>query len=824
MSALVASLFAVAAGPAAAVNKDSRANYPPSFSACVGPALEDAGFTDLGTLDASVDNINCLAYYGITLGRTIGTFDPNANVTRSEMALFLYRAANLMDLDLMGGDMSADFGDVSELGEDRQSAIAALARNGILSGRGDMAFDPYSDITRAEMAVALVNLVDHASGIVTKGADGLFRLGDAPGALPNDSFDDAYALVPQPINNAISAAYELGITTGVGDGTMFDPSGTIPRRDMATFIIRALNHSNVRPAGLTAQTERGTATVTVSMRDAAFAPVANMRVDVFRANTDLVDRAFSASRGCTSHTTLVDGASKCAIDGADPVTQSDGNVELQSLASALSEAGDNGLTVWAWSGDLTDRVGPATELYELLVTSADPTVEADEAIITTNRPKDKNGRDFQRSHFGSTVTVTIQLVGDHDDNDATPSIPARPPRTGPAVQYTVDLQWFNTDRSLIDRTLAAPTQAADDVTGLSALNNRALTLTIGEDGSASFDVTVPDPDADPGDFNMRTVQYTVAPVVTNNPNNFPIATDNSPGEIVFSDEIPRVHEVTVTATTTQAASSSGGSVGTAVTATAKDQYGNPVRRAPVTLHASNGYTGATDTDGGAAVPDEDARFTTSRSGTVRIGYTYHGGASKLVVKASWDGFKAARDLNNDDDETDPGEAAVGTDGFDNTVDTTEEGFASGAVTNQCAGQDRTSDANVIPVALGEDVCGEVAIYWAVAAGNGASAAARNVLSLDAANNRVVVDNGDTPWTPTWVYYDGNDYFNVVNASANTAVPATGPVTAADFASAVAAALAGSASGANGAVTLEWSSYIADDRSDIASLTLNVAAA
>ena len=39
VTALVASLFAVGASPAAAVDKDSRANYTPSFSACVGPAL-----------------------------------------------------------------------------------------------------------------------------------------------------------------------------------------------------------------------------------------------------------------------------------------------------------------------------------------------------------------------------------------------------------------------------------------------------------------------------------------------------------------------------------------------------------------------------------------------------------------------------------------------------------------------------------------------------------------------------------------------------------------------------------------------------------------
>ena len=455
----------------------------------MGEATNDQGFTDLGTLEAQVPNINCLAYYGISAGRTADTFDPNANVTRGQMALFLYAAADRAGLDLMGGDGDADFGDIAELGENRQNAITALARNGIMSGRSDMAFDPHDDITRAEMAVALVNLVDQASGIVTKGSDGLFRLGTAPGALPNDTFADAYATVPQPVSNAISVAYELGITSGVGDGTMFNPSGTVPRRNMATFIMNAMAHTNLRPAGLTAQTERGTSTVTVSVRDAAFEPVAAMRVDVFRADTGVAHRAFAedGSGKCTSHTTAVDGASKCAIDGADPVTQSDGNVELQSLAGALADASDAGLTVWAWTGDLTDKVGPATEYYVLPVTQTDPSVEADEAKISTSRPKDKYGRDFERSHFGTTVTVTIQLVGDHDDNAATPSLDAKPPRTGPAPQYTVKLEWFDTGRSLNYRGVdPAPTSAADDVTGLSSLNNQALTLTIGEDGSASF--------------------------------------------------------------------------------------------------------------------------------------------------------------------------------------------------------------------------------------------------------------------------------------------------------------------------------------------------
>ena len=250
MLALVASLFAVGAAPAAAVDADSEQDRKPTMDLCTGEAADDQGFTDVGILDAAVRHINCMAYYGITAGRTADTFDPDSNTTRGEMALFLAAAANLIGADLTGGDMMADFGDISELGENRQAAIAALARNGIMAGRGDMAFEPQADITRAETAVALVNLLYHTPGApVHKNSQGLFILGQvARGSrLPNDSFADAEASESQAVNNAISAAYELGITSGVGDGTMFNPSGSVPRRNMATFVINTLNHSNIDP-------------------------------------------------------------------------------------------------------------------------------------------------------------------------------------------------------------------------------------------------------------------------------------------------------------------------------------------------------------------------------------------------------------------------------------------------------------------------------------------------------------------------------------------------------------------------------------------------
>ena len=247
--ALFASLLAVGAAPAAAVDEDSEQDHKATKELCTGEAGDDRGFTDLGTLDAATRHINCLAHYGISAGKTADTFDPDTNVTRSQMALFLHAAANLAGVDLSGVDIRADFGDISELGPNRYAAIAVLSSNGIMAGRGAN-FEPHADITRAEMAVALVNLLDRTPGApVHKNSQGLFILGeDARTAkLPNDSFADAEASESPAVNNAISAAYELGITRGVGDGTMFNPSGFVPRRNMATFIMNALAHSNLRP-------------------------------------------------------------------------------------------------------------------------------------------------------------------------------------------------------------------------------------------------------------------------------------------------------------------------------------------------------------------------------------------------------------------------------------------------------------------------------------------------------------------------------------------------------------------------------------------------
>jgi len=796
--ALVASLFAVGASPAAAIDDKSKADHPPIASACVGPALDDHGFTDLGTLDAAVSKINCLAYYGISAGRTADTFDPNADVKRSEMALFLHKAASLAGIDLMEGNMTADFGDIAELGENRQNAIKALARNGIMEGRGDMAFEPHADITRAEMAMALVSLVDHASDMVSvakSGANkGLFVLGTAPGMLPNDNFSDVVRTQPRHVNNAISAAYELGITSGKSLD-VFDPDGTVPRRNMATFITNALGHTNVRPAGLTAQ--RSGTTITVSVRNASFEPVPNAHIDAFSAATAGVDGAFKADGTCrSSRVSLVDGATACQVDGADPITQSDGNTTL----AAVTDMGD-GRTVWLWTGDFGDKFGSDTTHITVDVPKgASGPVMATSAAVSNDLAKTPAGRDASRVRFGTTVTVTIQLKGANDVNAPAPS--------GNPVKYTVT-------RALrsVASTVDVDTNRATAFDGGSLIRSDAAeTVTIGPDGSATFTVTATDSDAN--NRGQRTiVRAVVAPVTEGNVGNAPAISDGDESTttdgtlyFVFSDELPKVTSVSITTGGSQNAPSTG-SVGTAVTVSVRDQFGNPVPGAMVALFSNDE---ATD-DGGSSIPrnadgDGPREYATLRSGNVRIGYTYTGGARQESLVAVWDGFVAATTDSAGDTV-----GAVGTEGYGNPIG------PDGVVA--CEGADAAEAAD----AAGADVCStSTKVNWVRPAPSGSSTAPRTVLSIDTENGQVVVSNHATDITPNVINYDSLDYF-LIGTTAADAVPKSFE----DFEKEVAERLAamakleaaGAAADARGTLTVAWKGYVADDASAITQFTL-----
>ena len=764
--ALVASIFAVGAAPAhgdviGAANSKAKAGHTTKMTACSGPAMAAAGFADIDGLGAE-DAINCLAYYGITTGKTADMFDPGSDVTRSQMALFLSRAAKLMGVDLMGGDGDADFGDIADLDAERSNAIISLARNGILAGRSSMAFEPDAAITRAEMAVALVALLDHTPGaLVMKNSDGEYLLGAAPGTRPDDHFADARASQPRHVDDAISAAYELGITTGTTAST-FDPNGTVPRKNMASFIVRAMAHSNLRPAGVTAFVDG--AKITVSVRGADLAPIVNQPVDAFMADVAHESRALKADGTCSSRATLVDGGKKCEIDGGDPVTETNGNVEL----AAIDPVGD-GKTVWIWIGDIGDKFGNDTEgVLEVSVEKGAEERPAANSVAAstdlTKQPGVTPPMDVARVHFGTTVTVTLQLKGGEagDLKDADP--PA-----GDPTKYNVLVEWVGADDgNLSDNTVVRST---------------TVPVTIGSDGSATFEIDDGPGDSDPNNRGQTMgVRYTV-PAVTG------LGAAVS-GQLVFSDEAPAVTYITVSVPTeTVAPGGHPASAATAAVIKVYDQYGNPFKGALVRLFSSN-PTDPPDDNAGSTIGNR-ARVSNS-SGTLRFPFSYSGGASQETLVAMWDGFSDLGTSDTSDDVGTAGFADVGTDG---------------SYTCQVAVNNG-----------GADVCGDTEVNWVAAAASGSESTLRAVLSIDTDNDQIVVDLATAGTTPTSINYDSTDQFTVTDTSATT----TTPVSIGDFEEAITTALKNNAADSNvAAPMLVWISYVADDASSIARFTVTV---
>ena len=343
VGAVIASILAVGASPAVATVHEPDAEA--TWSACLGPATEDHGFTDVAMGNTHYENINCLAYYEITLGKTADTFDPRGNVTRSQMALFLTRAASAAGVDL-GDAMDEGFTDIDMDSAARRSAINRLAANGIMEGRTATTFEPDGLVTRADMAQHLFALLDLARDEIyiddlprsVDGDDaGRIELNDFDGTRTgqrvDDYFGDARRTVPAHVDDVIGAMYELGITEGtngrVGEFGTFEPEATVTRAQMASFIMRTLGHSELRPVGLTAQS---TYTETqISVRNADFEPVLNARVELF--STGYAANAFTRGGQCIDRYVHVDrdnpGHEACQIDGGDTRTDIEGNAELK---------------------------------------------------------------------------------------------------------------------------------------------------------------------------------------------------------------------------------------------------------------------------------------------------------------------------------------------------------------------------------------------------------------------------------------------------------------------------------------------------------------
>ena len=596
--ALVASLFAVGAGPAAALDEDSEPNSAAATSACVGDASDDMMFSDVAEGHIFWGDISCLAYYGVTIGYGDGTFRPGADVSNGEMVLFMERAAAAG-----GADAEAVVGDFAETGSDPVH-------------RGDMAL---------LIARLLVEATSEESPVDVKtNDDGTFAV-DGVAADDWDYFADSRRLQNRVSDSAASALYELGVAKGTGMGD-FSPEASVSRGEMAAFITRALAHTTARPAGVTIQSD-GPGEVIVSVRDANFQPLANAPVDVFSADADRVGDVFNADGSCYKAilTGVAGNAEVCEIDALDAVTGLSGDFDPGAITVDV-EAG--GTTVWAWTGESGDEVEDGGDgLASINLTETSP-LEAEDAKVTTDMAEvtTELAEGVARAHFGSTVTVTIQLVGDKASNraDAVPDADGNSYTVTILRASDVDIRTDDTPAEVLDADAASKTTQV---------------LKVDASGKATFTITASDPDPDdsnnpdgadasgddpavPDRIDRVRVTYKVEEATGDRAVDNAISDTNSENKqtITFSDARATLAGGSVKPAADYLMAPTSGSANNVVTVTVVDQYGDPIRGHLVKLESSYYPPDA----GSSTFPV--ARRTDS-SGSVRIGYTYMGAGS-----------------------------------------------------------------------------------------------------------------------------------------------------------------------------------------------------
>ena len=405
VSALVGTLLAASAGPAAGVG-DKKVTYPARYSACVGDATKDAGFEDTvgGIAELAVD---CLSYYGITQGKRPGVFSPADDVTRVQMALFLSRAAGPAGI-VLPPPRDQGFTDIADLPVHFRDAINRMAELGIMEehvaesetteGDPGKRFAPSDPVIRQDMAAHLAAFLAAAEV--------------GPGGYDIDKVkpdDDVFTDIEDVLHYAYESVrkiYEMGITQGTSP-TTFSPQGTVTRAQMAAFITRMLAHTNARPAGPSIQLDLrrvytgGPMGVAISMRSPTFRPLSDSYVDVFTAGSRT--SAINKDGRCTANVTRRQGVNACVIDAGDRMADRLGNVTFNEYP------GGKPLVMWAWTGGLEEFFD--SDRTEAAVIDIGEVEGAAAFEVTDNMAT--NARIL---HFGDPVVLTFQLVdrkGDH---------------------------------------------------------------------------------------------------------------------------------------------------------------------------------------------------------------------------------------------------------------------------------------------------------------------------------------------------------------------------------------------------------------------------
>ena len=580
----------------------------PTFLACPASAdIPSAGFTDTTSTD-----VDCIAYYGITQGTTATTYEPTASVSRWQMALYLTRAMNEAGVTL-GTGADQGFTDISGKSAEIQTAINQLAQAGVTTGVTATTYVPDNNVSRQQMAMFIERMLDTitvgpggtSDAELVGGATTTYINSDCGGvqactALYNYTDIDSGSVTVEA-SNAIKELYDLGIHDSLS-ATTFSPASDMTRAAMATFLVGALNHSNLRPEGLIMQASAYSTIVNaaptghISYRDASFDPIVSTAVDVFtwKATGIEGDRAFATATGLCEDAVLTTGAiTGCYIDANEPATDLSGNlVPTFNTTGALVQAtGVVGTDVYhAWTAAAAtafdNDLHSSGVTYDTISVVGNPT--AGDINCTNDVPAyAATATQDATRHFGAVTTITCQVGNLTTDAETYVNVPKA-------------LATVTMNRNRVNDSLGGVASAA-------VSDAEAVIGYTDATGAVSFTITGP---ADPGAglvvANHVTDTITLTPGVVTTITQGSLPAVNTGGHMSRAGEVLTL-KISYKATAdvggrvalTQTASSglaATASITRSVTATHYDQYGDVFPASTVTFTSVNRlHEGATCT-------------------------------------------------------------------------------------------------------------------------------------------------------------------------------------------------------------------------------------
>ena len=615
MAALVPAL---SVSPASAALKSGTLVIAPqadaTYDSCPSTSAPAAGFTDTTSTD-----VNCIKMHGITQGVTATTYEPSGSVPRWQMALFLTRVATSAGLTL-GSGADQGFTDISGEAADIQTAINQIKQLGVTTGTTATTYSPDDNVTREQMAMFIERLLGATtpgpgacSGLsaaqtnvctAVSGVTKINILATADADVANWNYTDIDSgSVTYEGHNAIVEMYHLGVPGDTTTSTTFRPTANITRAEMATFMKNALDHTNARPEGLYLQVNSASGfgalgtELHISSRDASRVPITGTLVDVFYGtNTVLTTTSdFGATGACVAaNTTGIGGATDCAIAVGDSSSDVYGNVNILN-AAVPDVAAATSITYYGWTGALAATYNNSTApgSSATSVASLDAGAMKLTTDLGTNRQLDGTDTTAYKVNYGSTVTVTGQLV-----NSVNAGAVAKP-----LVPYSIVEQvLLNVDAG--DGTI---THGNTDV----LQSAKSTTGVTGADGSFTYTVTTADPAAA---LTNRTI---VLLTVTSSPTANYATSGNTTMTFSFDDDASWNAKVSATQNAYYGVGSAVAPyVSRTVSAAVYDQYG-AARAGQTVTFESVSTDGAATTD---AFTTQDVDRVTDSTGTATFGY------------------------------------------------------------------------------------------------------------------------------------------------------------------------------------------------------------